>query len=256
MVGNKLEGVKTAYEELYNVWKIQYKFREKVYGGIPNRLETAMLMIEARVKQGKIPPEMAEQIKKECRERFEEMYKAMSVEVEGEVKQNPMEEAVKMQWTTFWQDDQGVYLESRTLKSALRECLSILNVFTTKHGTKSGHNFGFYVEPSRLYLKRDGVVVKKPDGYDDRPVIIQDAGGKRTAIKRVDFVEGACIDATIKIIPGRLEERHIVAALALLQDLGHGAMRSQGFGQLDMMVAELLEEVDPMFVSRETKAKK
>ena len=240
-----MKDINKASDGLYDVYSVRIRYRGKILGGIPRSLEAALAMAEARLRKAEAPTDVIDKLKAEVSKRFDER----TNDDEGVNE----EAAAERSWTSFWDDEVGLYMESRTMKSALRECFSKLGTFQSKRGTKKTHDYGFFVEPPRLRFERDGEPLREPDGFQDRPITVSTAQGSRTSIKREDYVEGAEMAFTIKTlrspakdkgkakdkIQGLITKPDMVRALALLQDAGHGASRSQGFGQLDIIACEV-----------------
>lgn len=224
--------IKTEYEDnLYTVYDVEIRYRARMLGGIPRNLDTALLMAEAHMRKAKAPEEIVTKIKEEVSARMGEAEASYNKEeVDGE--DHPV---IDKSWVMFWSDEEGIYVESRTMKSAIRECMSKLGIFQSRFGTKGTHDYGLFVEPARLRFTRNGEVLKVPDGFQDRSITVSTAQGKRTSIKREDYVDQADLKFRIKVIQnGLISEPDLIKALALVQDAGHGGARSQGFGQLDI----------------------
>ena len=94
--------------------------------------------------------------------------------------------------------------------------------------------------PARVYLGR-----KEPDGQEEGPIHVQTAQGPRTAIKRVDYVEDVSLSFEVWTLKKQNnsdaeKKRHIgkedlEKMLALAQENGLGADRSQGSGKFDVI---------------------
>jgi len=248
----------------YIAYDVCLSIRNFISGGAPKLLEMTYAMIEARVKKGILTEEEADRIRTETVERYNEMYRSIrkkeaeekgdSVEESDEEETSPevsdaAKQAVEAHWTTILSDEYGLYVEARTIKAAIRECHSVLGTFVKgkKDRKKSGHNDGTYVDGiddhvDRVYLRRDGKILTEPDQSDDVVVHLKTAQGPRSALKRVDRVlgsehDGAGCDIRFRLklhVESGIKEEDLIAALALLQDRGIGAMASTGSGKCEV----------------------
>lgn len=265
-VGSKdlLPKLQAVYDDQYVDYKIEARIITKIVGGTPKRLETTFAMIDSRTKAGKITEEEAEVIKENVVKSYELMRKesktvscspedAPAKEEKDPESLSTAAQALDANWNTFWFDENGLYIETRTIKAAMRSSLSVLNVFTenTRARKRVGHNDGTYVEGDdahidRVYLKRHGDYILEPDDYEDRVVLLRTAKGPVSALKRVDVVWGdqmnpagavekpyeCVLSWRYKVLKScSLTEEDILKGFALLQKRGLGAMTSQGFGR-------------------------
>jgi polyhydroxyalkanoate synthesis regulator phasin len=264
-------------DEIYNAQYVQYaveaRILNKIVGGTSRRLETTFAMIDSRVKAGKITEEEAEDIKSEVVKRYDEMRKKHSAHdkvsndagsAEDPEALSSAASALESNWNSFWADEHGLYIETRTIKAAIRSSLSALNVFTenVRLRKRVGHNDGTYVEGigphiDRIYLERAGKPITEPDDYEDRVVLLKTKQGPMSALKRVDVVWGDNMGSPAakggsppyecvlrwryKVLKScSLTEEDILKGMALLQDRGLGAMTSQGFGRFKLSAFERL----------------
>lgn len=264
--------VDQVYNSQYVQYMVEARITNKIIGGTSRRLETTFAMIDSRVKTGKITEEEAEEIKAEVVKRYEEMRKKHKAHdnTNGEVPTDDPEalsaaaSALESNWNSFWFDEYGLYLETRTIKAAIRSSLSALNVFTenVRLRKRVGHNDGTYVEGvgphiDRIYLQRHGEYITEADDYEDRVVLLRTKQGPMSALKRVDVVWGDDMNPPARegksapyecVLRWRykvlkscsLTEEDIIKGLALLQDRGLGAMTSQGFGRFKLSAFERL----------------
>ena len=267
-----LAEVQKTYESQYVEYLTEARILTKIVGGTPRRLETTFAMIDSRVKTGKLTEEEAEAIKKGVVTKYEEMRKSSGVDegaAEDPESLSGSAAALESNWNTFWADENGLYLETRTIKAAMRASLSALNVFleNTRLRKKVGHNDGTYIEGigphlDRIYLMRNEEVIMEPDDYEDRVVLLKTKQGPMSALKRIDVVWGDQMNtpedleaaASGRPLPYEcvvrwkykvlvscsLTEQDIIKGLSLLKDRGLGAMTSQGFGRFELTRFERL----------------
>ncbi len=100
---------------------------------------------------------------------------------------------------------------------------------------------GVHVDPLRLVFLRDNQPIKIADGYVDKVKHITDAAGKRSALGRHDYIDQPEIEMVLKWPTASVFTiDDMKKALAVAQDDGLGACRSQGIGKFDVILLEKL----------------
>jgi CRISPR/Cas system CSM-associated protein Csm4 (group 5 of RAMP superfamily) len=210
---------------LYDIYAVSIQFRHRIYGGVPKNKELIADWIKAKTGYDD-----------EIAEGLTEAAKAQMIDEESE-----------KSWNGFFRDEEkGVYVECRQLKAALKQCASVLGVTKKKIGSKQILAEGGEIKSldggDRLYLGK-----LEADGFEERPIHVMTAQGPRTALKRVDFVEGACLNFQVWVLQTEAQEkRHIgedelVLILTMMQENGVGADRSQGGGKFDVVNFEKVQ---------------
>ena len=215
---------------LYDRYQIVLHIRERLCGGIPKNPDLLESFVKA--KTGYDDAKTKEQV--------------------GELKDaiaptDPdaaVNEVVDASWNGFASDEKGLYIHARNVKAMFKECASLLRITVDKRGSKQILQHGFEVKgadhPARVYLGRTN-----PDGQEEGPIHVQTAQGPRTAIKRVDYVEDVMLSFEVWTLKKQNnsdaeKKRHIgeddlKKMLALGQENGLGADRSQGSGKFDVI---------------------
>jgi len=221
-------------DDPFTKFRLKFEFRDKCFGGYPKSKELIGPWIKSRTGHE------------------DELTAKQVSEAEEAMAESEMTDSV---WTGFPGENipPGVYLDNRAIKSGLRECFSVARIFTKRLGSKQIFQHAMVVDglehQDRIYLKRDGKHLLKADNYIERPIHPDTAQGKRSALKRADYVEQAQVEFVLRIYAtDSQEKRHIgrkelEAALVLFQEDGLGADRSQSFGRFD--VIELQELTVP-----------
>ena len=219
----KKEDMNEKFEarELYDVYRVTIKFRDKVCGGMPKNKD----LIEGWVK---------------ATTGYDD---EKTKELTQEAKDALLDETTEKSWNGFRADENGLYLETRQVKALFKECATMLRITTQKLGSKQIFQHGFEIKgpdhEDRLYLKR-----RQADGYDEGPIHVMTAQGPRTALKRVDYVKGATISFEMWVFTTESgEKRHvgekeIAKMLTFGQENGIGADRSQGRGKFNVVEFE------------------
>lgn len=207
----------------YQKYAVKLQFKGRLIGGIPKNPKVIDAWIDAKVKK-----ENKAELKEETRE---------AIDANAEVEKG---------WVGFKKDKKGHYIETRQVKAMMKETADTLQLFrgkgsiakkqTMQHGTfvKSGSDEKIYL------LDAKGKPKKKPDGQQERCVHVETFRGKRTALKREDYV----LDATLKfeiwvVIPKTRDDPTIPQSdfedmFGLGEESGLGASRSQEFGKFEL----------------------
>ena len=205
--------------QLYDIYTLEIAMRDKLCGGVPKNPDVLDDWVKTKTGHD---DEQTAQLTEEARAAL-------------------LDTVTEKSWNGFLADpDNGLFIEARQLKAMFKECASLLRITVQKSGSKQILQHGFEVKAldggARIYLGR-----QKADGYVEGPIHVSTAQGPRTALKRVDYVEGVTLTFAVWVLrtaPG--EKRHLGARdietmLALAQENGFGADRSQGRGKFDVV---------------------
>lgn len=155
-------------------WECKLRTEDMLCGKIPNDLEALKHVILNRAKKEKKPKS--------------------SKEAEDEAKEE-VEEVAESMVNTFYADDKGLFIKQIDIIGMLKERARQMGITIKKKGYIGGLE-GLRIEPQRMYLKRNGKVLKKVEGQVPKP--IHKAWGKPT-INISDYVnEGVEIDFTVE----------------------------------------------------------
>lgn len=155
--------------------------------------------------------------------------------------------AGQKQTSGFKRDERGgLYIESRHIKSMLKEVVHILYAGEKWGDTKKGPKAFFaervFVDPERIYLGID-----LPDGLDLFVGHVTGPQGPRSTLTHYEFALGRTVDFDI-----RVEKRAVPvlkdrwpAIWVHAQENGLGALRSQGHGRFDITRWDVIERAVP-----------
>jgi hypothetical protein len=205
--------------ELYDVYKISLRIRERLCGGVPKNPDLLKGWIASTTEHND----------------------AQTDAQVAAVREALLEPTEEKSWNGFQGDEKlGLFIESRQVKALCKECASMLRITTQKIGSKQIFQHGFEIKGSeradRIYLG-----TKVPTGYSEGPIHVQTAQGPRTAIKRVDYVEHVTLSFEIWVLHTEGgEKRHVgeedlQRMFTFGQENGLGADRSQGHGKFDVV---------------------
>jgi hypothetical protein len=206
---------------LYDRYGVTIAARERLTGGVPKNPELIRSWVESTTEHSDATTDA------QVAESLEKM----------------VETTTEKCWTGFFSDDRGIFLEPRQFKALFRECATLLQTFVKRRGSKQIYQHGLEVKSpeggSRIYVGKH-----KPDGFVEMPIHVQTAQGPRSALKRFDFVECVTITFQVWVLKTASQEKRHVGEdtlrdwLALAQENGIGANRSQGYGKFDVLSFE------------------
>lgn len=220
---------------LYTIYTITIAFRDKCFGGQPKSREILEKWIESK---GENP-----------REPMAEKEKVLDLEEETE-----------QVWCGFRQNGKGIYLRDFQIEALLSQCGTTLGITVNMRGSKGIIQHGLHVGPRAIHFKGK----KEADGFDDIAGHVMTPQGKRSILKRCDYVQNAELTFQLKLlkygppklkaaaeakipdkptvkkakekgIQNKLGEKDILAMLHLGQENGLGSCRSMGGGKFDVI---------------------
>jgi hypothetical protein len=196
--------------EAYHVYRVLLQFRDQLHGGIPRSPELIKGWLEARG--------MSDAAKRTEQELGDQLL-----------------EKEERAWNGFKSVNGSLVIEARQVEACLKECASVSGMTQRKEkrGLKQILQHGLFVAPPFIPLGKT-----LPDGCEERAVHAMTRQGPRTALKRTDYVDKPRIEFTIKVLPRILTDADLAELLALAQENGIGANRSQGAGKCDIVECE------------------
>lgn len=227
-------------EDIYGAkYHIRIAFRDRVCGGTPKDPDVQLKWLETR---GFSPQESEEYVK--------------NMRAEAESSEDYVNEEVQKSWNGFKSDAEGIYLEARQLEAMLREGATELEITKKTRGFRQRLQHGCFIRPPRLRLLKGGHVLTEAEGaVDEKPTPTRVADGsqmkvvhaitpkgKIAAFSRFDYVTEAQVEFDVLIVQGGEKQMFTAAPLAriiaLNQEQGLGANRSQGEGKFDVLSIE------------------
>ena len=220
MIVNQDRQVAQGFETtgLYDVYHVTLRIRDQIRGGQPKNPDLLKGWIAATTEHND----------------------ATTTAQEKEAREVLLEPTEEKSWNGFPADERGLFIWCRQIKALFKECASMRRIFMEKIGSKQILQHGFEIKgpdkDDRVYLSK-----KEPDGCHEGPIHVQTAQGPRTAIKRVDYVEGVTVKFAVWVLKtSPNEKRHVGEQqvrdmLVFGQENGLGADRSQGHGKFDVV---------------------
>jgi len=209
------------HTDLYDVYEVELKFRNRLYGGVPKNPDALRSFLES----SGLPKELEEEYEEEA----------------------GASEEVEKNHTGFREDENGIFIRDFQIKALLKETASVLGITTSKRGSKAILQHGLFVKPDRIYLLDEGGSPKKaPDGNEVMVGKVRGPSGTRSVVTIADYVEKAIIRFQIWLLKGgKFAEEDLYKCLLLGQEDGLGSRRSFEAGKYDIVRFAKVED-DPL----------
>lgn len=219
----------TPAASTFTHYQARIQFRDKIMGGIPKSPK----IIEGWLR-AKAGIEKEEEIKQATLRTLLELGAEVSPDMSYEELARASEHlAGQRQTNGFKVDEKGLYIESRYIKSMLREVTNILFAGDrwgkTKKGPKSFLAERVFINPDHLSLG-----VMEPDGIELFIGHTTGPQGRQSNLTYHEYVEHAAIDFKVMVAEDAVPLDAWAPLWVLAQENGIGALRSQGHGRFDI----------------------
>ena len=226
-------------EESFDRYKVRVRIRDRIMGGIPNRID----LMEGWIRKN-LGITDEEEIFIMVKRTYESLGKELPFDddpttPEGRLKAiEDMAKTLKEETQTvgFANDDDGLYIEDRCIKALLRECVNIAFAGErwgrTKKGPKSFFVERVFVEPREVHMQRE-----EPDGTHLFIGHISDRLGKRATLTLYDYCEQPELEFELLVHKdaSSVLDKHWGKIWKLAEQIGLGSLRSQSQGKFDLV---------------------
>ena len=212
---------------LFKTYTMTLIFKDKLCGGVPKSEKAIEGWIRTNVED-----------KSKLDQMISDTKEAMKVD---ELSKEDVDDLAKSAWNGFKQDEHGIYVEGRQIKSMFKESANVIKNVLNVSAFKARVAERVFVVEDKVYINNeDDVRFKEPSGFYEGMVHAMTAMGKISALKRVDYVESASISFTLRILDEKLVTKdkkrmdiptYIMHLITHAQENGLGAERSQGNGK-------------------------
>lgn len=237
-------GIFDTEVELFTTYRSTIRFRDRLMGGTP--MSPKIIQAWLRTKAG---IDKADELRAATARTLLELGLELPEQATYEEMEKASEALAGTQQTNGFKRDAeagGLYIESRTIKAAIKECVNILYPYqaegnkgkwgATKKAARSFTAERVFVNPDHIYLGRT-----EPDGVDLFIGHTSGPQGQRSNLTYHQYVERAEITFDIISAEDGIELEQWKRIWVLMQENGLGALRSQGFGRFDL---ERFERID------------
>ena len=133
----------------------------------------------------------------------------------------------------FKRNADGLYIEDRQIKAAIKEAVNILYAGDrwdkTKKGPRSFAAERVFIRPPEVALGRT-----EPDGVELLMVHASTPMGPRSSLSYHEYVNQARLSFEVQVARDQIEHEHWSEIWELCQENGLGACRSQSYGRFDV----------------------
>jgi hypothetical protein len=223
-------GVLDAHSQLFVRYSARLSFRDKLLGGVPKdpKLIEGWLRARAGIEDGQ-----------ELRRAVLRTLSELGVDPTGDVSPDELALAsdalvARRMTTGFKRGDQGLYIEARQIKALLKESTNILfgaeRWGPTRKGPKSFLAERVFVQPDRVWLG-----TQQPDGLELVVGHLIGPSGPVSTLGYHEYVLRPTIDFTVWVVRDLVTAAQWADVWVLAQELGLGALRSQGHGRFQLV---------------------
>ena len=228
---------------MYVRYRVACQFTDKLMGGVPQKPDLVAGWIRSKMGLGPdSDAELASIVRQTLLDLGVETPETASLD---EIIAASEKVGAERHGNTFKRDERGLFIETRQLKSGLKEAVAVLfsgdRWGKTRKGPKNALAEWVFVEGHKIHLDR-----REPDGTWTQHGVVSGPSGSRSTLTQYDYVDQPRIEFVIRslIDPADKKERIIAdqwrMILLYLQDSGFGALRSQGHGQFKIVEFEQL----------------
>lgn len=225
--------------KLFARYHCEIEFRDRIYGGVPKN---------PKVIEGWLMSRMGLTDQEEIAHWTARTLREMGVEVNEGMTLDEMEKlatsvAGQKQTNGFKHDEQGLYIEARQVKAAIKESVSILFPYAIEkwgvaqaRGAKGGKTpwkfaaEAVFVNPDHIHLDRT-----KPDGEAMMMIHTDGPQGPVNSLAYHEYVEKARIAFDVLVTRDAIEHEKWPEIWLQAEQIGLGACRSQSAGQFDVV---------------------
>ena len=218
---------------MYVLYKVDVQFIDKIMGGIPQKPD--LIAGWVRTKMGLGPDsdaELAEIVRRTLLELGVETPENASLD---EIVKASEKVGAERHGNTFKRDADGLYIETRQIKSGLKESVNVLFAGDrwgkTRKSPKNALSEWVFVAGQKCHLGR-----QEPDGTWTQHGVVSGPQGSRSTLTQYDYCDRPRASFVLESLIDPTDDKERVTAdqwrssLIHLERLGLGALRSQGHG--------------------------
>jgi hypothetical protein len=222
-------GVLDHQSQLFARYAAELKFRDKVLGGVPKdpRLIEGWLRAKAGIPHG-------DELRLAMARTRAELGPATIEGASAEIVDDAAESVAGRRLTTgFKRSDDGLFIEARQVKALLKECTNILfgaeRWGPTRKGPKSFLAERVFVQPERLCLG-----THEEDGLELIVGHLNGPSGPVSTLGYHEYVVQPTLTFSVWVVRDLITPAQWADVWVLAQEIGLGAVRSQGYGRFQL----------------------
>jgi hypothetical protein len=221
------------------MWKeiaVDLTFKNRVMGGVPKSQDIIKAWIDARrMKDAKFEKQKAEGIE----------HKPLDViakEVgEATTPEQLLANKEEASWVGFLADDLGIYAREHQIKGHLKDCANQVkklkgNIITALRDKVANK---VYLAKEKNYFNKGENFIKEPDGSFEHGIRVDTPMGKRSALKRNDYIDDASLSFGLKVFNDGMINIEILTTIFEYGSV-HGIFseRAHGYGKYSFTIRE------------------
>lgn len=223
-------------DNLFTTYEAEIVFRDKIMGGVPKNPKIIEGWLRARAGITS-----AEEIRQATIRTLQDLGQEVTPDMTFEQLEKASESvAANRQTNGFKVDERGPYVESRAIKAALKEATNILYAGDrwgkTKKGPKSFLAERVFVDPDHINLADEITGVELFIGHVDGP------RGPQSNLTYYEYVQNGRLVFTVRSAEDAIQDDWWPRIWVMAQELGLGALRSQGAGRFDLVFWRKIEK--------------
>lgn len=203
---------------MFDVYQLEMEFVGRLMGSVPLKKELVRKWLEARAPAQPKPGPSLDEIENEVLDTIEDV-EAMT------------EEEVSL---GFQQVNDVLVVRAGTIKAHLKDCarqLYAAKLVSVKNFRSKVANY-VNVVPYWIPILKDGVPVREHDGWHEQAVHVITPQGPRSALKRIQYVEGVSLVCRLYVLRNpEVGEEELRKVLVYGGVHGYGGERSLGEGR-------------------------
>lgn len=223
--------------EMWKEFDVKLTFTGTVMGGVPKCPDIIRAWLNGRrMKDTKFEKQENAGIKHKS---LEDIAKEVGEATTPEQLLANKEEA---SWVGFLSDEQGIYAREHQIKGHLKDCANQIkklkgNVVTALRD-KVANKVYLCQEKNHFYTEVEKYI-KEPHGSFEHGIRVDTPMGKRSALKRNDFIENARLDFSIKVFNDGMITLDILKRIFEYGSV-HGIFseRAHGYGKYSFTITE------------------
>jgi hypothetical protein len=229
-VHTDLVGVLDHHSQLFTRYTASLAFRDKLLGGVPKdpKLIEGWLRAKAGIDDA---DELREAMLRTLAEVGIDVQRDMSYD---ELMHASEAVAARRLTTGFKVGDEGLYVEARQVKALLKESTNTLfggeRWGPTRKGPKSFLAERVFVEPEQLWLG-----FKQPSGVELIVGHLNGPAGPQSTLGYHEYVSRPTVEFSIWVVRDLVTPAQWADIWVLAQQIGLGAVRSQGYGRFQLV---------------------
>lgn len=215
--------------EVFTTYDVTIEFRSKLLGGVPK---------DPKVIEGWLRTKTGISNEEEIRQMMLRTLTDLGAEVSPSMTYEQLVEAsehlaASKQTNGFKRSPEGLYIEDRQIKAAIKESVNILYAGDRWGKTKKGpRNFTaerVFVSPERIHLGR-----MEPDGVEMLIVHVMRPQGPVSSLSYHEFVEKPECSFRVSVTRDEIDHENWPEIWLHAEENGLGACRSQSFGRFEV----------------------